>query len=55
MQIHIPAQEVNNMAVTGKGLLRADPNWTFGLTNMTLMFLPEKQFVDVSLLGVKWC
>lgn len=54
MQIQIPGQEGSNMAVTGKGQLRV-VTLTGPLTHMTLVFLPEKQFVDVSLLEVKWC
>lgn len=41
------------MAVTGRGQLGVVSDWTFGLRNMVLMFLPEKQLVDVSLLRVK--
>jgi len=52
MQSQIPAQEGGNMAVTGKGQLRV-VTLTGLLTHMTLVFLPEKPFVDASLLEVK--
>lgn len=52
MQIQIPAQEGSNVAVTGKGQLGV-VTLTGPLTHTALLFLPEKQFVDTSLLEVK--
>lgn len=52
MQMQIPAQEGRNMAITEKGQLRV-VTLTRPLTHMTFVFLPEKQFVDVSLLEAK--
>lgn len=56
MQIQIPAQENSNTAFAGKGQMRAVTNWTADTFDyLTLLFLPEEQFVHLSFLEAKLC
>lgn len=56
MQIQIPAQENSDTAFAGKGQMRAVTNWTSDTCDyLTLFFLPEEQFMHLSLLEAKSC
>lgn len=51
MQIQIPVQEDSNTTFAGKGQMRVVTNWTSDTCDyLTLLFLPEEQFVHLSFL-----
>lgn len=56
MQPQIPAQEDSNTTFAGKGQMRAVTNRTSDTCDyLTLLFLPEEQFVHLSFLEAKLC